>query len=67
MPDAKNAERTEEDTDASDCVGPFISEVHSESLVKEEREVIEMRMEEEILSEGSMVAEGPFLILLNYW
>ena len=50
-----NAEYTEENTDASDCVEPFISEVHTESHVKEEREEIEMRMEEESLSQGKMV------------
>ena len=51
----KNAECTEENTDASDCVEPVISEVHSESLVKEEREEIEMRMEEESLIQGNRV------------
>ena len=52
----KNAECAEENTNESDCVERFISEVHSESLVKEEREEIEMRMEEEDLSEGNIIS-----------
>ena len=50
----KNEKSTEGNADGPDCVEPFISEVHSESLVKEEREEIEMRMEEKILSEGNI-------------
>ena len=55
----KNAECNNENTNESDCVEPFFSEVHSESLVKEEREEIEMRMEEEILSEGDIALSVP--------
>ena len=54
MPNTKKEKSSGENTDESDCVGPFISEVHSESLVKEEREEIEMRMEEESLNEGNI-------------
>ena len=54
-PGERNEKSTEENNDESDCVGPFISEVCSESLVKEEREEIEMRMEEESLSQGKIV------------